>query len=161
MLALRSGGAVLDLLPEIGGAIARFAVDGIDVLRPAPPDTRDVLQTGCFPLVPFANRIAHGVFTFARETVRLPPNFGDHPHPLHGQGWHGAWTVRARSPDKAVLAFDHPAGAWPWRYEAEQTFTLMRDSLRIELAVTNHDLRIMPLSIGFHPYFPRTPGTVI
>jgi aldose 1-epimerase len=161
MLALRRGGAVLDLLPEVGGAIARFAVDGSDVLRPAAADTRDVLATGCFPLVPFANRIAHGVFTFAGETVRLPPNFADHPHPLHGGGWQGRWTVRSLAQDSAVLAFEHPPGAWPWSYAAEQAFQLTVDSLRVALTLTNLGDRAMPFSCGFHPYFPRTPKTVI
>ncbi len=67
MARLQSGGAVLDLLPEVGGAVARFTVDGIDVLRPARPGTRVPLETACFPLVPpppFANRVAGGVFRF-------------------------------------------------------------------------------------------------
>jgi aldose 1-epimerase len=161
MLTLRSGGAALDLLPEVGGAIARFAVNGIDVLRPAMTGTRDVLATGCFPLVPFANRIANGRFAFADEAVRLAPNFGEHPHPLHGQGWQSHWTVRTRSLDSAILAVAHPGGDWPWAYEAEQTFGLTEDSLRIELAATNRDTRAMPLSLGLHPYIPRTPRTVI
>jgi aldose 1-epimerase len=161
MLALRSGGAVLDLLPEVGGAIARFAVGGIDILRPAPAGTHDVLQTGCFPLVPFANRIANGTFAFAGETIRLPRNFGDHPHALHGQGWQSAWTVRAQATGSAVLSFDHPAGDWPWDYAAEQAFSLEPDALRIDLTVINRSARAMPLSLGFHPYFPRSPQTVI
>src|ERR1700743_1048408 len=119
VLALRHGGAVLDLAPEGGGAVARFCVDGIDVLRRAPPDTRDVLEAACFPLVPFANRIAHGTFTFAGETVRLPRNFGDHPHALHGQGWQSGWEVRGATADTALLRYEHTADAWPWDYTAE------------------------------------------
>jgi aldose 1-epimerase len=161
MLALRRGGAALDLLPGVGGAIARYAVDGIDVLRPAPAGTRDVLAAGCFPLVPFTNRIATGRFVFAGETVQLARNFGAHPHPLHGQGWQSHWTVRALSQDSAVLAFEYPGGDWPWAYAAEQTFALNEESLRIDLAATNRDRRAMPLSLGFHPYFPRTPRTVV
>ncbi len=49
MPRLTSGGAVLDLLPEIGGAVGRFTVDGIDILRAAVPGTRDPLETACFP----------------------------------------------------------------------------------------------------------------
>ncbi len=160
-IELRSGGAVLDLLPEIGGAVSRFAVDGIDVLRPAPAGTRDVLQTACFPLVPFANRIAHGSFAFAGETIRLPRNFGDHPHALHGQGWQNAWRVLAQSQNAATLAFEHAADAWPWDYHAEQTFELSPRALRITLTLTNRSTRAMPASLGFHPYFERTPGTIL
>ncbi|MEI9886480.1 MAG: aldose 1-epimerase [Rhizomicrobium sp.] len=161
MIALRSGGAVLDLLPGIGGAVSRFAVEGTDVLRPAPAGTADVLQTGCFALVPFANRIAGGVFDFQGETIRLPRNFGDHPHALHGQGWQSAWEVGARSESAATLTFEHAADAWPWDYTAEQSFTLAPRSLRIGLTLVNRSARAMPASLGFHPYFERTPRTVL
>ena len=159
MIALRSGGAVLDLLPEVGGAVSRFSVDGADVLRAAPARTQDVLQTGCFPLVPFANRIANGLFDFGGETIRLPRNFGDHPHVLHGQGWQSRWHVETLGQSTAQLSFDHAAGVWPWRYSARQSFELTPHSLHIGLAILNLDSRAMPVSLGFHPYFLRLPQT--
>ncbi len=159
MITLRKDGAELDLLPEVGGAVSRFNIGGQDVLRRAPAGTTDVLQTGCFPLVPFANRIAFGRFAFAGETVQLPRNFGEHPHALHGQGWQSAWRVLSQSKGEAVLGFEHAADSWPWDYEARQGFALISDALRIELAVTNRSARIMPISLGFHPYFPATPQT--
>lgn len=159
MLTLRNNGAVLDLLPEIGGAVSRFAVDGFDVLRPAPQGAAGVLDTACFPLVPFSNRIANGRFAFNGEAVHLPRNFGDHPHALHGQGWQSAWKVRSRSPHAATLVFEHAAGAWPWDYTATQTFALSPAALGITLDVVNRGARAMPVSLGFHPYFVRAAGT--
>jgi aldose 1-epimerase len=159
VITLRKDGAELDLLPEVGGAVGRFAVRGREVLRPTPAGTTDVLQTSCFPLVPFANRIAHGTFVFRGDMIRLPRNFGDHPHALHGQGWQSAWRVESQSAAAAVLVFDHPAGDWPWDYTARQTFSLAPDALRVELRVTNRSARPMPASLGFHPYFARTAQT--
>jgi aldose 1-epimerase len=159
VITLRNGGAELDLLPEVGGAVSRFSVAGQDVLRPAPAGTTDVLGTGCFPLVPFANRIAHGRFSFDGDTVQLPRNFGDHPHALHGQGWQGAWQVLTQSAHAAELEFEHAADTWPWAYAARQSFALTPDVLRIGLAVINRSVREMPVSIGFHPYFIVTPQT--
>ncbi len=161
MARLQSGGAVLDLLPEVGGAVARFTVDGIDVLRPARPGTRVPLETACFPLVPFANRVAGGVFRFGGRTIRLPRNFGDHPHALHGQGWQNPWTVISQTSESAVLAYDHPADAWPWTYRAEQRIVLSPRALRLELTLANRSKDAMPASVGFHPYFPRRPGTTL
>ena len=83
----------LELLPNLGGAIGALRHEGRDVLRPAPKGTLDVLATSCFPLVPYANRIANGRFEFDGQTHRLPLNFGDHPHSLHGLGWQAEWTV--------------------------------------------------------------------
>ena len=159
-IRLQSGGAVLDLLPEVGGAVGAFSIDGFDVLRRAPEGTRDVLQTACFPLVPFFSRIAHGRFTFRGEEISLKRNFGDHPHVLHGQGWQNPWRVEARAEDNALLVYEHAAEAWPWDYRAEQRFALAPNGLAAELRLTNTSARAMPASLGFHPYFPRAGTTV-
>ena len=161
MPSLKSGGAVLDLLPEVGGAVGRFSVDGVDVLRPAPEGVRSPLETACFPLVPFANRISNGEFVFDNRTVRLPRNFGDHPHALHGQGWQNPWTVESQTSDRAVLAYENAADAWPWAYRAEQRFALSPRALRIELILANCGTDAMPASVGFHPYFSRGPHTTL
>jgi aldose 1-epimerase len=158
VLTLRNNGAVLDLLPQIGGAVSRFTVDGIDVLRPTPAGATSVLDTACFPLVPFANRIAHGAFTFNGESVHLPRNFGDHPHALHGQGWQNAWRIQAQSSHAATLVFAHSAGSWPWDYTAAETFELSPAALGITLGIVNRSARAMPVSLGLHPYFLRAPG---
>jgi len=161
MPRLISGGAVLDLLPEVGGAVGRFAVDGVDMLRPAEPGTRDPLKTACFALLPFANRISNGEFVFAGRRVRLPRNFGDHPHALHGQGWQNPWQVMSLATDRAVLAFEHKSDSWPWAYRAEQRIALSPRGLRLELNLVNCCMDAMPASVGFHPYFIRRPSTML
>jgi len=157
---LQSGGAVLDLLPEVGGAVGAFSIDGADVLRRAPDGTREVLQTACFPLVPFFSRIANGRFSFGGEDIVLSRNFGDHPHVLHGQGWRNPWRVEARTEDGATLVYEHAAGAWPWDYRAEQRFALAPNGLAVALRLTNTSARPMPASLGFHPYFSRAGATL-
>jgi aldose 1-epimerase len=159
-IRLQKGGAVLDLLPETGGAVGAFSLDGEDVLRRAPEGTRDVLQTACFPLVPFFSRVANGRFTFRGEEIVLEKNFGDHPHALHGQGWQNPWCVAARTEDGATLVHEHAAGAWPWDYRAEQHFALAPHGMTAELRLTNTSARAMPASLGFHPYFMRAGTTL-
>ncbi|CAN5482987.1 aldose 1-epimerase [soil metagenome] len=157
-VVLQTARARVEILPALGGCLARFAWDGRDVTRPAPTGTTEVLDTGGFPLVPFCNRIAHGRFSFGGHDVALSPNLGDHPHALHGQGWRAAWTVVSASDVEAVLAFDHAPGEWPWAYRALQHFTLGEAGLRIELSVTNTGDDAMPAGLGFHPYFPAPAG---
>jgi aldose 1-epimerase len=136
--------------------------EGRDVLRPMAVGTADPLEAANFPLVPYANRIAHGRFAFEGVDYQLPANFGDHPHTLHGVGWQAPWAVMERTASGARLRHDHaPAPAWPWRYRAEQAVTLGRDGARFELSVRNLDDRAMPAGLGFHPYFPRTADASI
>ncbi len=159
MIALTHGGMEVDLAPEIGGSVTRFTFAGRDVLRPTPEGVVDVRETGCFPLVPYANRIELGVLHFQGREYRIQPNLGQHPHPLHGHGWHTAWRVVSLSRDQATLAFDHEPDDWPWAYAAEETFTLTGNELRVRLGIRSRDAQPMPISLGFHPYFPRMPKT--
>lgn len=159
---LRRGDWVLALRPDLGGAVSRLRHRGRDILRPTPDDAGDVLDTACFPLVPYANRIAHGTFDFDGERIRLPLNFGDHPHSLHGVGWRSAWTIDSIDADHAELAHRHPGNAdWPWAYRARQLFRLRDDGLEVELELTNLDGRAMPGGIGLHPYVVAAPGALL
>lgn len=161
MFTLGRGKFELDVTPDVGGAISRFEYDGRPVLRPVAPYENRVLEMGSFPLVPYANRIAGGTFAFGGETYRLPLNFGDHPHSLHGHGWQTQWRAEVVSRDRVVLVFEHAADAWAWSYAAEQVFTLADDGLVVTLSLTNRDAKPMPCSLGFHPYFPRHPASII
>lgn len=154
MTSIEQGPVRLVLAPDVGGAIASFTIGGRHVLRPMAAGTTDALMSACFPLVPFCNRIPNGRFTFEGREVVLPPNLGTHPHPLHGQGWRGPWTVEKARGGEAVLSYAHAADAWPWPYRAEQRFTLSEAGLRLELSVTNTGREAMPAGLGLHPYFP-------
>jgi aldose 1-epimerase len=157
---LAAHGWTLELLPAAGGAIGALRHDGRDVLRPAPQGSADVLAAGCFPLVPYANRIAHGRFEFDGQAYQLPLNFGDHPHSLHGLGWQAAWTVAAAGADHAALVHTHDGGpGWPGAYRAEQLFTLAPGELTIALSLTNTGDSPMPVGLGLHPYFPLAAQT--
>lgn len=159
-MRLEAHGWTLELLPALGGAIGALAHEGREVLRSTPAGVRDPLETGCFPLLPYANRIAQGRFDFAGSAHRLPLNFGDHPHSLHGVGWHAAWTVAEAGADHAILAHAHDGGAsWPWPYRAAQRFALASRTVRIELSLTNVADSPMPAGLGLHPYFPCDADT--
>ena len=159
MITLSQKGFELDIQPELGAGVSRFSFEGKDVLRRAPAGVSSVLEMGVFPLVPYANRIAHGRFRFEGKEYQLPLNFGDHPHALHGHGWQTAWRTVAQHPDSVRLAYEHAPDAWPWAYAAEQVFTLGNDGLSIRLSIGNLSKSAMPVSLGLHPYFPRLPGS--
>jgi len=159
MIALAQGGMELDLAPEIGAAVTRFAFEGQDVLRPTPKGAFTVGDASSFALVPYANRIENGVLHFQGREYSLPRTFKDHPHSMHGDGWLTAWRVTSLSRDQATLAYDHEAGDWPWTYGVEQVFALADSGLNIRLTLRNRDTKPMPASLGFHPYFPRMTST--
>ena len=161
MITLGRGQFELDIAPEVGGAISRFEIAGKPVMRPVAPHENRVLEMCSFPLVPYANRIAGGRFEFGGKAYRLPLNFGDHPHALHGHGWQHAWQVEMVSRDRVTLSFEHAGNEWEWAYRAEQMFSLTDEGLVATLSLTNRGATAMPYSLGFHPYFPRRPGSTL
>jgi len=152
-VALTSGDASLILDPARGGAVREFCWRGRDIFRCTPEDADDLLQYACFPMVPFANRIRDGRFTFAGQQFLLHTNWNGDAHPIHGEGWRAAWSVLEASSSRAVIAFDG-GGDWPWTYIAEQCFDLRNDGLSICLSLTNRSQKPMPTMLGLHPYFP-------
>lgn len=148
----------VEFAPAVGGALSRLTWRGRDILRPIPMASHDVLEAGCFPMVPFANRIANARFSFRGREVALPamPRFA--PHTLHGDGWQRPWTV-VESGAALELAFVHEADAWPWRYESRQILEFVGERVRLSLSLTNRSDTDMPAGLGLHPYFPTRPDT--
>jgi aldose 1-epimerase len=165
-ITLRSGPLGVTLAPSVGGAIMRAWVDGpgpaIELLRPAPDAALaglDPWAMGCFPLVPWSNRIRDGRFGFGRQAVALPPNRPPDPHTIHGHGFQTPWTVVDTGPAQTVLEYFHRPGPWPWAYRARQRVAVTPARLELELTLANEGDTPMPAGLGWHPYFPRTPET--
>ena len=162
IVMLAAGRLEMQLSPSIGGSISGLLWDGERPLLRASNSAREnVLEAASFPLVPFVNRIRGGQFTFRGREIRLAPNMAGDPSPLHGQGWLGAWTVQEAAGDRATLTFAHPAGEWPWAYDARQEFALDPGGLSLRLICRNRSAEPMPCGLGQHPYFPCGPATRI
>ena len=154
VLRIASQNYEIGVSPEIGGGVSWLRFRGADVLRPALDGAKSPLQLACFPLLPYANRIASGQFVWAGRTVTLSPNMKGEPHPLHGDGWRSPWTVAETSPDHLVLELHRAAGDWPWAYAARQTIHAAANGVGFELEIVNLADTAMPAGLGFHPYFP-------
>lgn len=162
-LTLRAGALELLLRPWLGGAIEGLHwIDGerrVPLLRESREGADSVLDMASFPLVPYVNRIRGRQFAFRGREVVLKPNMAGDISPLHGQGWLGAWDVESSDGSRAELRFEHPAGEWPWAYEARQLFALDEGGLTLSLECRNLSDSPMPCGLGQHPYFPCGPET--
>lgn len=158
MIRLSAGDWAAEVLPELGGAIGRLDWRRRPVFRPTPEGAKSPLQTACFPLVPFANRIDHGRFRWRGRDVALKPTPGFEPHALHGTGWLSPWTVIDADAASVRLGLSAAAGDWPWAWRAEQVIMLDETGLSVSLSLTNQDATPMPGGLGLHPYFATGPG---
>lgn len=151
MFELHSGPFKVTIDPKLGGAVTSFSSGETHWLRPAKVGAQDPRDTACFPMVPFANRIAGGRFTYNGKKVQLPRNDADR-HALHGFGWMAPWQ---RTDDSEITHSYDGDGPWPWAYKACQRFRLDESGLEIELQLTNLSNEAMPAGLGLHPYFPE------
>ena len=88
--------------PDAGAAILSLTRNGTDILRPTPEGATDPFDRACFPLVPYANRIAFGTFEWEGRMHHIPHNHPGQTHPLHGTGWHERWAVEDQDDARLV-----------------------------------------------------------
>lgn len=159
-ISLRSAHLHADILPGVGGGLARLDLerDGVRhaVLRGLAPGTESPLpgQLACFPLVPWSNRIAPDGFEFEGRMVRPAANRTGEPCPIHGHGWQQSWRVEEQSDSQVLLAFDHQDDA-TFSYRAQLCYRLRGAALQVELEVRNDASVPMPFGLGLHPWMER------
>lgn len=160
-LELESGSLRLALRPDLGGCIAGLWHAGVPVLLSQEPALlAGPRPSGGYALVPCSNRVAGSRFHWGGQAYSLRTNNGPSPHAIHGVGWERAWEVVSRMCEEAVIRLVHTADAdWPFSFTATQRFLLSPAGLRIELEVLGTDARVQPVGLGWHPYFPRRPGS--
>ncbi len=169
LLTLAAGDLSLELVPEMGGIIGAFrtkAGGGFDLMRPigeAALSARNASAAASYPLIPYSNRMRDCTLYFAKRKFRLAPNFGSHPHSIHGNAWQRAWSVAEASATQATLALDHDASGsraaeWPFAFRAEQRFRIDAGGFALAVSLTNTGDVPAPAGIGIHPFFARTTG---
>lgn len=160
MVRLQAGALTCELEPELGGCIAGLWRQGAPVLRSAERSQLSTArQSGCYPLVPFSNRIAHATLQWQGTLYPLVRNNGDEPHAIHGVGWQRPWQLLDSDSVYALLSYEHRAdSAWPFAFDSSQSFRLAPDSLALTLSVTNQSRQPAPAGLGWHPFFMKRSG---
>lgn len=154
---LHAGALRLALRPDLGGCIAGLWHRETPILRSTEPDALvSSRASGCYPLVPYSNRLAYRKFRWKGHDYSTQPNFDDSPHSLHGVGWKRPWEIVSSSVLEVVLKLVHPGDAdWPFPFEATQYFTLTPHSMHVEMVITNTAEIAQPVGLGWHPYFTK------
>ncbi|MEJ8835446.1 aldose 1-epimerase [Ramlibacter sp. AN1133] len=159
MIELRAGRLRCELKPELGGCIAGLWLDGDPVLRSTPAAQLSAARlSGCYPLVPFSNRIGHASLVWQGTQHPLVRNNGDEPHAIHGVGWQRPWSVLDSDAASVMLAYEHrPDASWPFAFDCSHTVRLTPAGLEMTLALTNQSDQPAPAGLGWHPYFLKRP----
>jgi aldose 1-epimerase len=157
---LRAGELRLAVRADLGGCIAGLWRGELPVLRSSEPGELGAARlSGCYPLVPYSNRLGYRRFRWLGREYTTQPNFDDNPHSVHGVAWLRAWSVvqePAPSTTRATLRYRHEGDAhWPFAFEIEQRFELTEQALDVRLHFKNLAAHAQPVGLGWHPYFPK------
>ncbi len=156
---LNVGALRLVLRPDLGGCIAGLWHDGLPVLRSNDASALSASRaSGCYPLVPYSNRLGYRRFRWMGQDHSTVANFDDSPHSVHGVAWQRPWQLLSASATEAEIAYEHEADAhWPFAFTVRQRFVLTPESLTVELSFSNRAAVAQPVGLGWHPYFPKRP----
>lgn len=156
-LELQAGALRLALRPDLGGCIAGLWRDGLPVLRSTEPaDLTASRPSGCYPLVPYSNRLGYRRFRWLGKDHSTVANFDDSPHSVHGVAWQRPWQVLSSAATEAEIGYVHEAdAAWPFAFEVRQRFELTADALTVHVVFHNRAAHPQPVGLGWHPYFPK------
>lgn len=158
LVQLSTSDATALVAPSLGGSVLRYDLaDGTPIFRPADTETSDPFASGCFPMIPWCNRLSNG-FALDAERYPIAPNRPDQALPIHGSAAQQAWAISEQSPHsvRLTLASDQPA---PFRYDAVMSYELSKAALSVALTVTHRGSKPVPYGLGLHPWLPRQ-GTV-
>ena len=163
MIAIKCGDLALHLRPDLGGCIEGLWWKGLPVLRSTiAGGLQNVRQSACYPLIPFSNRVAHARLVWNGTSHPLVKNFAGEEHSIHGIGWQRAWEVLEHTDDFCMLSLEHAGGgAWPFAFDASQTFRLHGNALEMTMSITNQSAQAAPVGLGWHPYFVKRGGSHI
>jgi aldose 1-epimerase len=157
VIELRQSGVVMRIDPADGGRIVSLIIARAERLLPKERARARVpaLYWGCYPMVPWAGRLANGRIPTKDGEVRLEPNLATSA--IHGLGFDKKWEIVQRTESAVTLACALRGLGWPFGGRARQTLRIRETSLELELEVGGYT-RAGPAGLGWHPWFVRTPG---
>ncbi|MGC8601833.1 MAG: aldose 1-epimerase [Thermoprotei archaeon] len=160
---------------DYGANLNSFVYDGFEHIRGhRTPEELEYHSTaaGCTVMIPFANRVKGGLYTFKGRKFQLPINELARGNALHGFLTSTEWRVSSiykgsdylvgrkgssRAPRNGagvILNYDFRGFiGYPFKFKAETEYSISRQGLWVRLTVKNTGRSEMPLTLGTHPYF--------
>jgi aldose 1-epimerase len=158
-----------NIAPSLGASVCGLWADGLPIFQPYDPNRLAINAAGelllpppagCYPLVPFSNRIGEASFNWKGATYTLAKNFPPEPHAIHGAAWSRPWLVLEQQESSVLLRYQHqPNGAWPFAFQVDQRISLNESGAVFSFDFTNLAAFEAPVGLGWHPFFPKIKST--
>lgn len=151
--------ASLEVVPERGGIITRWKVNGQDILyldeeRFANPDLS--VRGGIPILFPICGNLPDNAYVH---------NGKSYPLKQHGFARDLPWEVIEQSTEGSasltlkLSSNELTRSLYPFEFDLHFTYVLKGNTLTLRQQYTNHSSEPLPFSAGFHPYFEVSDKT--
>jgi len=153
ILSDQSAQSHLEVVPERGGIITSWSIQGqdllyLDVERFAKPDLS--VRGGIPILFPICGNLPDNSYTYKGQQYSLKQ---------HGFARDLPWTVTQEITQAAagitlvLNSNDETLAVYPFNFQLAFTYQIQGNSLEIRQRFTNQGAEPMPFSTGLHPYF--------
>jgi aldose 1-epimerase len=153
-------GDQLAVVVEVGAALRRYAVGGLELLDGYGAEEMATSGRGQL-LVPWPNRIEDGRYELDGRTHQLALTEPTAANAIHGLARWVAWSVAEREPERVLL--EHvlrPQPGYPFTLALSIEYALTEAGLRVMTTATNAGLDACPYGAGAHPYLTAGTDTV-
>jgi aldose 1-epimerase len=158
-IQLANGRTRVMIAPDAGGRIAQISIRLADRWLPLLLDSaaarRNPMGWGCFPMLPWPNRLAGASFRFRGRRYRLPAN--DPPNALHGLAFARPWEVVERDGSSCTLRIEQSEVA-PFSFRGTHRIEVEDAGVTLRLTLEALGRRAFPAGVGWHPWFRRRLG---
>jgi len=112
-------------------------------------------------LAPWANRVAHGRWTWHATELQLPLTEPERGHALHGLVAWSDWQAVTHTAATVTLVTSVVAQpGYPFTLGLSVTWALDVDGLRCDLHATNDSAEVAPFGCSIHPYLVAPAGDI-
>lgn len=157
-------GEYFSIIPEAGGRVYEICLkcdDGLINILDNEQDVEAIKNERWYKgaiLVPFPNRIRGGSYDFNGEHYQLPINFPGEGHAIHGLMYDKSFEIITTNlTEKGLFTvryiYDGHAEGFPFPCAVSYTFSLVESNFSCDISVKNSGEKILPLGVGWHPYF--------
>lgn len=143
----------LEVVPERGGIITSWSIQGQDILYLDAPrfvDPNLSVRGGIPILFPICGNLPNNTYTYLGKNYTLKQ---------HGFARDLPWEVTNHVTDElasltlVLKSNDQTRAVYPFDFQLTFTYQLKGNTLEIQQQYTNHSTESMPFSTGLHPYF--------
>ncbi len=145
--------AQVEVVPERGGIITRWRIDGQEILfmdEARYADPSKTVRGGVPVLFPICGNLPDDTFNYQDQSYTLVQ---------HGFGRRVPWEVKETSTNNCasitleINSSEDTLKLYPFDFFVSYTYELQGNKLKIWQTYTNKSASEMPFSAGFHPYF--------